>query len=363
MPTPKDMLEQLREGQIALPPLTFRVLPSDLPGAASRRVEALIEVSWRRHKVLFRVECQALSTPKAVEDGLPRLKTSPLPQGVPPLLLVPFLDESHLTTLEQEGISGMDLCGNGVVMVKERWVVYRSGRPNRFPSSAPIKNIYRHNSSMVGRVFLARSCYPTVQAVWKEINRRNPLVAPGEKKPMSLSTVSKVLKTLEADLIVTRKDAIRLRQPEKLLEKLSDHRVAPIIKRRVRLTVPEEVGTITALLHAASQALELPLVATGTSSVGRYAVMQRGDLLSIYCSRLEPLVSRMPGHPSERFPNLEVLETEEETVFFDRREEGGFWWASPVQVYLELMAGDQRDRATAAQVGSYLVNRVEEVDP
>jgi len=31
----------------------------------------------------------------------------------------------------------------------------------------------------------------------------------------------------------------------------------------------------------------------------------------------------------------------------DGRQEGNYWWASPVQVYLELMAGDKRDQETA----------------
>jgi hypothetical protein len=49
------------------------------------------------------------------------------------------------------------------------------------------------------------------------------------------------------------------------------------------------------------------------------------------------------------------LETEDETVYFDARQQVGFWWTSPVQVYLELMAGDKRDREAAEQVKSLLM--------
>ena len=59
---------------------------------------------------------------------------------------------------------------------------------------------------------------------------------------MSLSTVSKSLKTLEEDLIVERNDIIRLLQPDKLLEKLSENYAPPNIKERVRLKVQEESG-------------------------------------------------------------------------------------------------------------------------
>ena len=107
----------------------------------------------------------------------------------------------------------------------------------------------------------------------------------------------------------------------------------------------------------------LPLVATGRSSVGRYAIMQRGNLISIYCPRLDMLVEKLPGSRPDRFPNLELLETQDETVYFDNRQEENFQWASPVQVYLELMAGDKRDRETAEQVKSHLMKHLETVHP
>lgn len=122
---------------------------------------------------------------------------------------------------------------------------------------------------MVGRVFLLCSAYDTVQEVCAEINRRNLLVNRWDKKPMSLSTVSKSLKTLtEEDLIVERKGVIRLLHPGKLLEKLSENYVTPRIKERIRLKVNEESRTLRKMLLNQSQELSFPLVATGTSSVG-----------------------------------------------------------------------------------------------
>lgn len=209
---------------------------------------------------------------------------------------------------------------------------------------------------MVGRVFLLRSSYETVQDVCAEINRRNLLVKRWDKKAMSLSTVSKALKTLQEDLIISREDTIRLLQPDKLLQKLSENYAPPNIKERIRLKVPERIGTIEELLRKESQALRLPLAVAGMSSVGRYAVMQRGDLLSVYCPRLDILTERLSGNQSDRFPNLELIETEDERVYFDGRQEENFWWASPVQVYLELMAGDKRDQETAKQVKTYIIN-------
>jgi hypothetical protein len=358
MPTEKEMIEQLRSGKVSLPPLSLRFLEGDPKARGNLRFDALVEASWRESLAKFAVECKSLSTPKAFQDGLNLLKTSSLPKGYRPLLFLPFLSERQLQELERERISGIDLCGNGVVVVPGMFAVFRSGEKNRFSSSAPIKNIYRKNSSMVGRVFLLRSGYETVQEICAEINRRNLLVNRWNKRPMSLSTVSKSLKTLEEDLVVERNGIIRLLQPDKLLEKLSENYVPPKIKERVRLKVTQENGTIRELLLQQSEALGLPLVATGTSSVTQFAVMQRGDLLSVYCPRLEMLLGRLSGSQSDRFPNLELVETEDETVYFDGRQEGNFWWASPVQVYLELMAGDKRDQETAEQVKSYIIKNL-----
>ncbi len=357
------MIEQLRMGRVSLPPISFRLLKGGLQAGRDSRFDALVEASWGERIAKFAVECKSLSTPKAFQTGLNLLKTSSLPNGYWPLIFIPFLNEQRLQELEQEKISGIDLCGNGVVIVPEMFAVFRSGERNRFTSSAPIKNIYRKNSSMVGRVFLLRSNYETVQDVCAEINRRNMLVKRWTKNAMSLSTVSKALKTLEEDLIISREDTIRLLQPEKLLEKLSENYAPPKIKQRIRLKVSEEIKTIKDLLQKKSRELGLPLAASGRSSVNRYAVMQRGDFLSVYCPRLNVLLERLSGSQSDRFPNLELIETEDETVYFGGQQGENFWWVSPVQVYLELIAGDKRDQEVAEQVKSYIVSNIQTVYP
>jgi len=358
MITEKEMIEQLRRGNISLPPLYFRFLQVGAGNREGVQLDALVEGVWGKNKVKFAVECKALSTPKVFRTGLNILKSSPLPKGCNPLLFLPFLSEKQLLELEQEGISGIDMCGNGVVIVPNVFAVFRSGQKNRFTSSAPIKNIYRKNSSMVGRAFLFCPSYKTVQDIWNEINRKNLLVSSWGKKAMSLSTVSKALKTLVDDLIVSRENNIRLLQPDRLLEKLSENYDPGNINKQIRLKIPEKNRTVQDYLAEIVKESGIPVVANGKSSVGRYAVMQRGDILSVYCPRAEELMERVSGDQYDRFPNLEILETEDETVYFDARKDGSFLWASPIQVYLELMAGDKRDKETAGQVKSYIINNI-----
>ena len=355
MPGQKEMLDQLKRGKVSLPPLSIRFLKSQ-PKVEGSLLDALIEVSWGKSRVRFAVECKSLSTPKAFQEGLNTLKLSAWTKDSRPMLLMPFLNNQQLEILEREGISGIDLCGNGIVIVPGIFSVFRGGGRNCFPSSALIKNIYRKNSSMVGRVFFARPCYGSVKEVWSEVNRRNVLVTRWNKDPMGLSTVSKSLKGLEDDLIIERKDNICLLQADKLLEKLSENYAPPKIRKRIQLKISEGGETVREVLKKQSKPLGLPLVAAGTSSVGRYTVMPRGEVLSVYCPSLERLLDKLPGNPSDRFPDLELIETDDETVYFDAREQDGFWWASPVQVYLELSAGDKRDRETAEQIKSFLIS-------
>ena len=281
MSTEKEMLDQLREGRVQLPPLTFSFLDDQLDVGDNKRIDAYIEAKWQGKSAKFAIECKALSTPKIFQDCINFLKSLTLPKNYFPMLFMPFLNERQLKELEKEGISGIDLCGNCVVVYPGTFSVFRSSGKNRFPSSALIKNIYRKNSSMVGRGFLICSGFQTVQDIRAKINQRNLLVNRWNKKPMSLSTVSKVLKTMQDDLIITRNETIRLLQPDKLLEKLCENYNPPAVKERVRLKISEKNKVVLKLLSEQSQELELPLMASGTSSATRYTVMQRGDLLSV----------------------------------------------------------------------------------
>ena len=64
---------------------------------------------------------------------------------------------------------------------------------------------------------------------------------------------------------------------------------------------------------------------------------------------MESLLKRLGPDLEEtsRFANIELLETDENFVYFDARDD---LVASPVQTYLELMQGDKRERETAEQL-------------
>jgi hypothetical protein len=358
--TESTILDEIRRGRISLPPLSFRLIERESDIGGKYRIDALIEGSWNDSSAIFAAEIKSLSTPKAFSEGLAVLKAVNLPKNRLPLLITPFLSEKQLQELELEDINGMDLCGNGVFNIAGKLRVYRNtGKKNPFPSYAPIKNIYRKNSSMVGRTFLVNPDFVSVTLVVQKI-RDLDIFSPAMSQPaQAFGTVSKVLSGMEQDLIIERtKSKISLLQSDTLLEKLSQNYSGPAGPIKVPVKVNLDGNALLKRLSELSGKIMVPIVATGLSSVSRYAIMQREEKLSVYCPRGEELLSLLAPTASSRFPNLEIIDTMDATAYFDAREEQGFMWASPVQTYLELMRGDKRDQEVAGQIKSFLLDQI-----
>ena len=351
----REVLEYLREPGGLLPPLSIRLLDSEVAYGPGRRVDAILEGCWGRKRYRFVVEARARSTPKVLRDAVAQVGLLAEPPKSYPMVVVPYLSSSQLGELEEKEISGIDLSGNGVVIVPGELLVLRTGTPNKFPQSSPIKKAYCGNSSLVARVFLLRGRYSAVGDIRKEILSRGAGVA--------ISTVSKVLRRLEEDLIVGRKTGIiRLLQPDKLLEKLVDSYQPPKIRRRFLGKCRQDVDMLMKVLNDLAQSGDFRVAITGSCSARRYAVMGREDKYSIYCSRLAALLDELGTwlEESTTFPSIEFLETAEDCVYFDRRWTLGYSWASPVQTYLELATGDKRDRQSAEQVKRAIVDGLQD---
>ncbi len=62
------------------------------------------------------------------------LKSLSLPNNFFPMFLMPFLSEPQLKELEREGIGGIDLCGNCVVVYSGTFSVFPcNNSPAKFP--------------------------------------------------------------------------------------------------------------------------------------------------------------------------------------------------------------------------------------
>jgi hypothetical protein len=356
------IFDALRRQQVQLPPLTIRLLDEQRPIVPSRiggdlfEIDAVIAASWDERTWKFAAEIKGLSTPQAFRNAVGAVQPAAQAARLNPMVVMPYLSPESIAALEDRRMSGLDLCGNGVIIVPGELLVVRTGRPNRFPQSDPIRNVYRGDSSMVARAFLAQPVYRAVGAIAEAIRDLGGGV--------TLPTVSKVLKALEADLIVGRQTGeIRVLQPDKLLDRLAENYRPPKTSDRYvgKAALPER--ELPLALANAARRVGSKFILTGAASASQYAVLAGEPVVAAYCDRMpEELLSAIGARfeRTDRFPNVNLVRTSDAPVYFDSEPKAGVSYASPVQAYLELMSGDKRHRETAEQVRAYVLRRVAE---
>lgn len=350
-----EMISQLAASPLELAPVTLTMQPTARTQFAN--CDAVATATWDGGGATFAIECKRLATPKEFATAVLQVQSWSLPEGTLPMLLLPYLKPEQLDELERLKISGVDLCGNGVITIPGRLMVYRTGQPNRFRSSAPIKNVYRGKTSLVARMFASQQSFPTVQALRDAIIERDPIARSGLESAIGLSTVSKALKTLEQDLIVAREDdgAIRLLQRNQLLNELMKENQPLEAEDCIRLKADVSDDNLVEWIAGKIDSLDIPVSATGLSSTSQYAVMQRGPIMQLYTPDISAVATALAAPEADRFENIVLIKSKRAVDYFDSRWDKSFRWASPLQTWLELMRGDKRDREAAVQVRKLLL--------
>lgn len=338
-PPPEAELQTvLRElvGRFPVPGLDIRL--------SDARVKRRLSAAWHGHRQRYAYGYMPSSTPRAIEAAMNQAMKHARPPGIRPLVIAPYLSESRLEELAGQEVSGLDLCGN-CVLVSDGFVTWRSGNANRFSESRPIKNIFRGNSSIFARCFVLRPGFESLTAL-REFARRRPGVADGAgaEAGLTLGTASKVVRALEEHFLVRREGkALHVLDAEELMGALlAEYR--PQAGRRV-----------------AGNAANLPIlferdpcgrarfrsVITGLGSASHYGILSAPDMLSVYVADLDAAAAVVGLQETRVFPKLELIEERAEAVYFDARPAGGLVWASPVQTWLELARGGPREREAA----------------
>ena len=332
-----------------LGPLQVEV-ESDEP---SRRGGAYLTLRWGQTPERFAVEFKQARALRDVRNAAWQARSRAAETGRRALLVVPFLNDEALAFLEAEGVSGLDLSGNGIVEVPGRWRFFQRGFPSRFPTQRKSRSPYRGKSALVGRALIARPEYSTVSEVQEEIARRGGT--------LSLSQVSKVLLALEDDLVIRKtrdgtSEGIRLLQPKKLLDGLAE---------AYRLAQPAHaLETKAELGPRLFERLTARAAEAGARIAGfepqRYVIApQSRERLTVYVeSTVGPDLARVFGlDPVARFSNLDIRVMDEPGVYFDLEEDSGFRWCSRLEVYLQLMQGGKREQETALQLRDDLLTQ------
>lgn len=338
--------------------VTLDLTPWAPSGAAKGRPDYRVRLRWADQRFDFAAECKSRSTPRAIDEAVVQARRVGETTGLPPMIIVPYLDDRRLNRLVEEAVSGIDLSGNGIAIVPGRLLLRQSGRPNRYPESHPTKYAYRGATSIVPRVFLCRRRFESVSAIKDAIEARGGSVA--------LSTVSKALARMAEDVLIERAGSrTTLVQPDALLDKLRDSFRTPATRAMVRVRIK---GALTDLFKRVNGTRKRPrLILSGSSSRDRYAAGRRSGERIAYCEHLREVRDRAADcweEGTERFADLTIIETSDRTPFFDaRHDRTGLAYASPVQAYLELAAGAKKDRETADAVRELILGELESGKP
>ncbi len=342
--TKREMLSELRQG-LDFPPVRFRIVSERKPPTTIAPPDMIVEAAWGKKKFRFAAILKARSTPRCFQEAVNLARQAARSTGKRVMIVSPYLRDSQLEQLEQLKISGIDLSGNGLIIVPEKLFIMRVGNRNRFVEPVSTKYAYRGTTSLIPRVFLCRATYRSLAEIQQEIAARGANVA--------LSTVSKSLRRLEEDLIVQREPGrIHLIQPDALLDRLAENYRAPKCRRDVTCATDTPLAELCKLVPPGVR-----IALSGQTSIDAYAVMGRDQWPVIMTNSVDSLLERWTTQvqPTSRFVNLEIRETEDPLVFFDIRIKDGVPYASPVQVYIEYAAGDKRDQETAIQVREQLL--------
>jgi hypothetical protein len=344
------MLSRLQVGAVLLPPLVVR--SCTLLGGPKEKADARVELELPGEPEGFRfaVEVKARATPQTVQLAMAQARAA-AQEGEWPMIQVPFLSPERLDELEREKVSGVDLCGNGVVMVPGRLWVVRSGAPNRYRDSRPLNNPYRGRSAMVARMLLQRPR-------WKSLSELAAAIQAAGIE-LSLPQASKAVQAMVEDLIVSKNaGAIVLHEPLRLLDKLGSEWRKPRVQATQALRIPG--GTNWARVLSSNPLLKW--ATTGESSVTRYTMFSQGGPRRIAVSSL-PLAMTLLGGTPEPVPNfadVELMDTDEPGFFFDNEtDENGIRWASRLQTWLELQSGDARQQDAARDLRDQILKRAQ----
>jgi hypothetical protein len=356
-PTEYELLGMLERGEVKLPPVQL-TLHQDVVRVPQHQIDGCLKAQWGGLDAVFVFEYKATNTPRVQETAIAQVNLYAHQLGLLPLVVLPYLSEVALAELDRSETSGIDLCGNGLLIAKN-FRFWRSGQPNRYKDTRPIRNPFHGDSSIFARCFLLRDHFSSLLDLGKFAQDRTFDAYPAfRQKALTQGTASKVVQSLVDELTVRKVDSG--------LELQDRRRLLTLLRRGYRRTEPPKVIGSSLLspediwyavqeerIHGGS----FRAVATGLSSAGYYKALSGSGRLGLYVSNLNAATTRLQIRTGKAFANIELHEDRKNTVYFDAREDGGKLWASPIQTWLELAAGGPREQEAAEQIERTLLNQ------
>lgn len=364
--TEKEIIKYLQEYRSQFAPLVIKRIEEHVELADGYRADAVIEFSIEDgpdFKAL--VDIVSVSTPKNIREK--SIQTTVYmndlkKQNIVPLIIAPYIGKKQAQILKDEGISWIDLSGNISIRISNKIYIERTGQRNRFPDTSPIKKIFQGTSSLVSRALLLRpEGFKSLYEIVDFINERNASI--------TLSTVSKVIKSLEEELLVNRSGTlltgtlIYVFDKGKLLDRLTEGYINST-ERKNRKTYQYAIENPKSFFSSFYQNNIEYL------TYGFYAAQIKGlavtEQISLFVKDIEQVKTASRNNwititPDAEFGNIIITETKDPGVWFNvprlmfNREAV----VDDIELYLEMMADTPRGPKIAEQLKERILNKAE----
>jgi hypothetical protein len=339
----REIVERLRAAGAQYEPLNIVSIERERGGEDGLRADAVIQFKVADGPSFQALaEVVPLATPKDIRrrcaqiDDLCQKSADPT---LLPLIVAPYVPAKQAATLARAGVSWLDLSGNMVIRISDRVYIERTGQPNQFPDTAPIKKVFQGTASLVGRVLLLEPAgFTSLSQIVDFIEQRGGTI--------TLSTVSKVLKSLEEDMLVARsRRSISVIEPSQLLDRLAEGYTAS--RSRSTETVQSfAVEDVDKVLSELCSMLGPTYIFSGF-----YAAQVKGLALSPEITmrvsdmvRFHEAVESLGSNvrPDEEFGNLIATRMRSRLPWFNAETARGIRTVDDLQLYLEMTLATPR---------------------
>jgi hypothetical protein len=337
-----EMIEQLQKEPNKFYPLLIKNIKwadSSIEMGADAFIDFCIE-DGPYFKAL--VEIKNVATPKNINLTINQLSifiNRLNDKEVIPLIIVPYMRREQADKLQQIGISWIDLCGNMMIKVAGKIYIERTGKTNQYPDTAYIKKIFEGTSSLVSRaLLLKKELFSSFYEIIDFINQRGGNI--------TLGTVSKVISSLEEELLITKTESgVVVNSREKLLDKLVEG-YRNYTERNKNITYTFAIYG-TSFLYSNLFFKEK----MNYAACGFYAAKAKGlaatDRITVFIESINEAKkaferSLVNIKPDTEFGQLDLIETKNPCVWFDVQGKPVNNIVDDIELYLEMMIDTPR---------------------
>ncbi len=350
--TEREILQTLRDNE------PFKGLPNvrvanlvEQPEGTQGRFDAKFDLQFGDTKVEVYVEVKNAFTPKQVEQIAPWLsQMKAIKSGTAFALVCPAISPQSQSLCFERNVDFIDLAGNVFINVPGKLLLQRVGmEPRQETSPSFYRNPFSGKSSRILRVLLQKPRAWTLTEVTEELAKETSRTeCAGISFEVSFSLASRVLRSLEEELLVMRKNlAILVPEPRRLLARWAQEykdRYRWYLRRSFKVPNPFGLG-----LQSVSQGLGRLLkpqsyAFTGAAAASIAAPFLDADPIDIFISdeaRAENLRTSISG--TSVGPDLRVIYGFDAGVFLYSSLKDGIPVVSDIQAYLDLFARGGRD--------------------